>query len=99
MLLFLCHYTKNVEASSLTPTFIIEPDKKDPDEPTDKVNRDLTFHHYNVRVRKTYFGLLTKIKKDTAHCSRSSTVSLLVHRKRFELLAFGSVDRRYIQLS
>ena len=25
MLLFLCHYTKNVEASSLTPTFIIEP--------------------------------------------------------------------------
>ncbi len=23
----------------------------------------------------------------------------LVHRKRFELLAFGSVDRRYIQLS
>ncbi len=24
---------------------------------------------------------------------------LLVHRKRFELLAFGSVDRRYIQLS
>ena len=74
-------------------------DKKDPDEPTDKVHRDLTFHHYNVRVRKTYFGLLTKIKKDTAHCSRSSTVSLLVHRKRFELLAFGSVDRRYIQLS
>ena len=72
---------------------------KDPDEPTDKVHRDLTFHHYNVRVRKTYFGLLTKIKKDTAHCSRSSTVSLLVHRKRFELLAFGSVDRRYIQLS
>ena len=74
-------------------------DKKDPDEPTDKVHRDLTFHHYNVRVRKTYFGLLTKIKKGTAHCSRSSTVSLLVHRKRFELLAFGSVDRRYIQLS
>ena len=27
MLLFLCHYTKNVEASSLTPTFIIEPKK------------------------------------------------------------------------
>ena len=25
--------------------------------------------------------------------------SFLVHRKRFELLAFGSVDRRYIQLS
>lgn len=74
-------------------------DKKDPDEPTDKVHRDLTFHNYNVRIRKTYFGLLTKIKKDTAHCSRSSTVSLLVHRKRFELLAFGSVDRRYIQLS
>ncbi len=23
----------------------------------------------------------------------------VVHRKRFELLAFGSVDRRYIQLS
>ena len=27
------------------------------------------------------------------------TVPFLVHRKRFELLAFGSVDRRYIQLS
>ena len=53
---------------------------KDPDEPTDKVHRDLTFHHYNVRVRKTYFGLLIKIKRDTAHCSRSSTVSLLVHQ-------------------
>lgn len=26
-------------------------------------------------------------------------VAFLVHRKRFELLAFGSVDRRYIQLS
>ena len=74
-------------------------DKKDPDEPTDKVHRDLTFHYYNVRVQKTYFGLLTKIKKDTAHCSRSSTVSLLVRRKRFELLAFGSVDQRSIQLS
>ena len=74
-------------------------DKKDPDEPTNKVHRDLTFHYYNVRVRKTYFGLLTKIKKDTAHCSRSSTVSLLVRRKRFELLAFGSVDQRSIQLS
>lgn len=56
-------------------------DKKDPDEPTDKIHRDLTFHHYNVRVRKTYFGLLTKIKKDTAHCSRSSTVSLLVQQR------------------
>ncbi len=40
-----------------------------------------------------------KKKRDTGNHICGNTVSLLVHRKRFELLAFGSVDRRYIQLS